>query len=182
MSEETQTPKPPAFNLDAQTGAGSDSAFAYDPVAEPWLFEGVRTRRIFGFLIDVVVLSILFTIAFFGVGLLGFLTFGLGWLLFPILSALVGLAYIGLTMGGPKSATPGMQAMGVEMRLWHGGPMYGLLAIVHALAFYFSLGTGILWAVLLGTSLFSDRKRCLHDIVLGTVVINSPRRVAQLRQ
>jgi uncharacterized RDD family membrane protein YckC len=141
----------------------------------------VRTRRIFAFVLDIIVLSIFTVIAAVVVGFFGVLTFGLGWLLYPILLPLLAIAYIGLTMGGPKSATPGMQAMGIEMRLWHGGPMYGLLAIVHALLFYFAAGTGILWLIMLGASLFSSTKRCLHDVLLGTVVINNTQRSALLR-
>lgn len=174
------SPRPPIIPLDA-SGSGADS-FAYDPVAQPWLFDGVRTRRIFAFLLDLVVLSIFTVIAGVFIGFLGILTLGLGWLLYPILLPIIAVAYIGLTMGGPKSATPGMQAMGIQMRLWHGGPMYGLIAIVHALAFYFSMGTGILGFVLIGASLFSSTKRCLHDVLLGTVVINAPERVARLRR
>lgn len=175
----TSSPRPPMMPLD-----GSDpqrDRFAFDPVAEPWLFEGVRTRRIMAFLLDLVVLSIFTVIAAFVVGVFGVLTFGLGWLIYPILLPIIALAYIGLTMGGSKSATPGMQAMGIEMRLWHGAPMYGLLAIVHALTFYFAAGTGVLWLVILGASLFSSTKRCLHDVLLGTVAINNPQRAASLR-
>ncbi|MFK7791705.1 MAG: RDD family protein [Devosiaceae bacterium] len=178
-SSQQSSPRPPIIPLDG-SDPGRDR-FAYDPVAEPWLFEGIRTRRIFAFLLDLVVLSVLTVIAGFVVGLLGILTFGLGWLIYPILLPVMAIAYIGLTMGGPKSATPGMQAMGIEMRLWHGAPMYGLLAIVHALTFYFAAGTGILWLIILGASMFSSTKRCLHDVLLGTVAINNPQRAAMLR-
>lgn len=171
--------QPPIIPID-RTG-GENDRFAFDPVAEPWLFDGVRTRRIFAFVLDIIVLSIFTVIASVVVGFFGVLTLGLGWLLYPILLPLLAIAYIGLTMGGPKSATPGMQAMGIEMRLWHGGRMYGLLAIVHALLFYFAAGTGLLWLIILGASLFSSTKRCLHDVLLGTVVINNAQRAALLR-
>lgn len=175
----TAAPRPPFLSLDGRD-RNSDT-FAFDPVTQPWLFDGVRTRRILAFLLDLVVLTIFISIGAVIVGLLGLLTFGLGWLLFAVLAPLVAIAYIGFTMGGPKSATPGMQAMGIEMRLWHGGPMYGLLAVVHALCFYFAMGTGLLWLLLLGTSLFSSTKRCLHDVILGSVVINNAQRAASLR-
>ena len=173
------SPRPPILPLD-----GSDprqDRFAFDPVTQPWLFDGVRTRRILAFFLDLIVLAVFVTIAAVVIGILGLPTLGLAWFLYPILLPLVAIAYIGLTLGGPKSATPGMQAMGIEMRLWHGAPMYGLLAIVHALFFYFSAGTGLLLMIILGASLFSSTKRCLHDVILGTVVINSPHRVAVLR-
>lgn len=177
-SSQSSSPRPPIMPLD-----GSDpkrDRFAFDPVSEPWLFDGVRTRRIFAFVLDLIVLSIFVTIAAVVIAILGLPTFGLAWLLYPILLPLIAIAYIGLTLGGAKSATPGMQAMGIEMRLWHGAPMYGLLAIVHALAFYFSAGTGLLLFIILGASLFSSTKRCLHDVLLGTVVINNSQRAALL--
>ncbi|MEM6383776.1 MAG: RDD family protein [Pseudomonadota bacterium] len=176
--DQTSSPRPPILPLD---DSPNGATFAFDPATQPWLFDGVRTRRIFAFLLDLVVLSVFTVIAVFVIGIFGVLTLGLGWLLYPILLPLIALAYIGLTMGGPKSATPGMQAMGIEMRLWHGGRMYGLIAIVHALIFYFSLGTGLLWAILLGSSLFSSTKRCLHDVLLGTIVINNQQRAASLQ-
>ena len=175
-----QSPRPPILPLGGSR-QGEDR-FAFDPVSEPWLFEGMRTRRILAFLLDLVVLSVFVTVAAVVIGILGVPTIGLAWLLYPILLPLVAMAYIGLTMGGPKSATPGMQAMGIEMRLWHGGRMNGLLAIVHALVFYFAMGTGLLWLILLGASLFSSTKRCLHDVLLGTVAINNPVRSAGLRR
>ena len=179
MNATSSSPRPPLLPLDRQMQEGD--RFAFDPVAEPWLFDGVRTRRILAFLLDLVVLSIFIGIAAVVVGLLGVITLGLGWLLYAILVPAIALLYIALTMGGPKSATPGMQAMGIEMRLWHGGRMHGLIAIVHALIFYFSWGTGLLGFLLVASSLFSSTKRCLHDVLLGTVVINSPRRADLLR-
>ncbi|MEQ8657901.1 MAG: RDD family protein [Hyphomicrobiales bacterium] len=177
-SSQSSSPRPPIMPID-----GSDpkrDRFAFDPVSEPWLFDGVRTRRIFAFVLDLIVLSIFVTIAAVVIAILGLPTFGLAWLLYPILLPLIAIAYIGFTLGGAKSATPGMQAMGIEMRLWHGAPMYSLLAIVHALAFYFSAGTGLLLFIILGASLFSSTKRCLHDVLLGTVVINNNQRASQL--
>ncbi|MEM6710860.1 MAG: RDD family protein [Pseudomonadota bacterium] len=154
--------------------------FAFDPKREPWLFDGVRTRRILAFVFDLVILSILVVIAGTVTLFLGLPTFGLAWLLYPILLPVIAMGYIGVTMGGAASATPGMQAMGIEMRLWHGARMNGLLAIIHALVFYFTLGTGLLWAIILGASVFSPTKRCLHDVLLGTVAINNAGRAARL--
>lgn len=179
MTTASSQPRPPIMPLDGSDPRGD--RFAYNPVTEPWLFDGVRTRRIVAFLLDLIVLSIFVAIAAVVIGILGLPTFGLAWLLYPILLPVVAIAYIGLTLGGSKSATPGMQAMGIEMRLWHGAPMYGLLAIVHALVFYFAAGTGLLLMIILGASLFSSTKRCLHDVLLGTVVINNAQRAARLR-
>ncbi|MXN67349.1 RDD family protein [Stappia sp. GBMRC 2046] len=145
----------------------------YDPLSHPALFEGVRTRRIFAFFIDVIAIAVL--TVFFGilVFFLGIFTFGLGFLLYAILWQTVALAYAAFTLGGPNAATPGMRAMGLEMRLWHGERPYPLLAAMHSLLFWFSVT--VLTPLVLVFSLLSDRKRLLHDLILGTVVINSDR-------
>ncbi|MEP0233305.1 RDD family protein [Roseibium sp.] len=144
---------------------------AFDPLVQPELFEGVRTRRIFAFLIDAIAVAILFLPAAVLVFFLGIFTLGLGWLLFAVLSPLLPIAYTAFTLGGRNAATPGMRAMGLEMRLWYGARPYPLLAAVHVILFWFSIS--LLTPLILLISLFSDRKRLLHDIVLGTLVMNS---------
>ncbi|MBS8258960.1 RDD family protein [Roseibium polysiphoniae] len=144
---------------------------AYDALVQPELFEGVRTRRIFAFLIDAIAVAILFLPAAVLVFFLGIFTLGLGWLLFAVLSPILPIAYTAFTLGGPNAATPGMRAMGLEMRLWYGARPYPLLAAVHVILFWFSIS--LLTPLILLISLFSDRKRLLHDIVLGTLVMNS---------
>ena len=84
------------------------------------------------------------------------------------------LAYYGLTLGSPASATIGMRMVGLEMRTWYGAPMYFLLGAVHAVAFWLSVS--VLTPFILLVGLFNDRRRLLHDLLLGTVVINSPAR------
>ena len=46
------------------------------------------------------------------------------------------LAYYGLTLGSPASATIGMRAMDIEMRTWYGSPTYFVLGAVHAVVFW----------------------------------------------
>ncbi|KZL16761.1 RDD family protein [Pseudovibrio axinellae] len=144
----------------------------YDPYLNPQLFDGVRTKRVFACLIDIVAITILSIIAYFVVGFLGILTLGLAWLLFPAIWPLVALAYTAFSLGGFNSATPGMRAFGVEMRLNNGSRPYPLFAAIHALLFYFSVT--VLSPFVLLVSLFSDQKRLLHDILLGAVIMNSP--------
>lgn len=143
----------------------------FDPMVNPELFAGVRSRRIFAFCIDVIVIALLT----FGAGVLvfflGVFTLGLGFLLYGILPAAVALLYVAFTLGGPQASTLGMRAMGLEMRLWYGAKPYPLLAAVHVMLFWFSIS--LLTPLVLLVSLFSDRKRLLHDLILGVVVINS---------
>ncbi|MDX5592501.1 MULTISPECIES: RDD family protein [Pseudovibrio] len=125
----------------------------------------------FGFFIDVIAILILTTIASVFVFLLGIFTLGLAWLLLPIIWQAVALCYTAFTLGGPNAATPGMRAMGLEMRLTNGMKPYPLFAAIHALLFWFSVA--LLTPLILLISLFSDRKRLLHDMILGSVIVNS---------
>src|SRR6187551_3221908 len=61
---------------------------AYDPAAQPELFEGVLSRRIVAFIIDVIIISIPVALAFIFIAVFGIITFGLGWLLFWLVSPL----------------------------------------------------------------------------------------------
>ncbi|MES0808188.1 RDD family protein [Roseibium sp. SCPC15] len=157
--------------MSAETTSDYAREDVFDPVRNPELFEGVRSRRVFAFFIDVIVIALLT----FGAGILvfflGIFTLGLGFLLYAILPTAVALLYVAFTLGGPQASTLGMRAMGLEMRLWYGAKPYPLLAAVHAILFWFSVS--LLTPLILLVSLFSDRKRLLHDIVLGVVVINS---------
>ncbi|MTI42391.1 putative RDD family membrane protein YckC [Roseibium hamelinense] len=143
----------------------------FDPAIRPDLYEGVRTRRIFAFFFDAIFITILIALAAIIVGFMGIFTLGLAWFAYLFLGQAVALLYVAFTLGGPNAATPGMRAMGLEMRLWYGARPYPLLAVMHALIFWFSVS--LLTPFILLVSLFSDRKRLLHDIVLGTVVVNS---------
>ncbi len=150
---------------------GSVRADVFDPVAQPELFEGLRWRRTMAFVVDVAMVGTLFMIAAFAVFFLGLLTLGLGWMLYFILWQAIALLYTAFTLGGPSSATPGMRMMGLEMRLWYGDKVYPLLAAAHVIAFWLSIS--FLTPFVLVVTLLNERKRLLHDIVLGTVVVNS---------
>jgi uncharacterized RDD family membrane protein YckC len=155
---------------------------AYDPIRNPELFDGVLARRILAFVIDVVVILAPVAAAMLFILLLGLVTFGLGWLLFWLVypaTVIWAVLYYGFTLGSPASATLGMRAMGIEMRTWYGAPCYFLLGAVHAIAFYISVSA--LTPLVLLVCFFNQRHRLLHDLVLGTVVINNEERAAFMR-
>jgi len=153
----------------------------YDPIANPELFDGVLACRAIAFIIDVIIIALPVVGAALFIFLLGFLTFGLGWILFWPLHALAviwALLYYGFTLGGPASATLGMRVMDIEMRTWYGAPAYFVLGAVHAVLYWISVSA--LTPLILLVGLFNSRRRLLHDFVLGTVVINNPSRAARL--
>jgi uncharacterized RDD family membrane protein YckC len=155
---------------------------AYDPVATPELFEGVLARRLLAFFIDVIVITVPVLLAGFLIFLFGLFTFFFGWFLFwllPPLAVIWALAYYGMTFGSPASATLGMRVVDLEMRTWYGAPAYFLLGAVHAVVFWVLIST--LTPLILLVGFFNARGRLLHDILVGTVVINNPARAAALR-
>ena len=131
--------------------------------------DGVLSRRVFAFIFDYIIILALLIPASILVALFGILTLGIGWMLFAVLFPLVALPYVAWTLGGRRQATPGMRAMGVRLERTDGGPVGGLLAIVHTVLFW--AGNAILTPLVLLVTLFADRKRTLHDQLLGTVVV-----------
>ncbi len=144
---------------------------AYDPMARPDLFEGVLGRRITAFFIDIAIIFALWLAAVVVLFFAGILTLGLAWLLYGAVFPIVALGYNAWTLSRPVSATVGMRLMNLEMRTWYGERMYALLAAFHALLFYFTATMATPFILLIAP--FNSRKRCLHDFLAGTVVINA---------
>jgi uncharacterized RDD family membrane protein YckC len=147
---------------------------AFDPSLQPELFRGVLTRRMIAFIIDLIVLSIPVILALLFIAVFGLITLGLGWALFLLVtpaSVIWALLYYGATLGGPYSATIGMRVMDLEVRTWYGAPCYFVLGAMHAVLFWISVSVLTPFVLLIG--LFNGRRRLLHDMVLGTVIINN---------
>ncbi|MBU6464287.1 MAG: RDD family protein [Bradyrhizobium sp.] len=158
----------------AWRGDSASQPHAFDPYLHPELFRGVLMRRLFAFLIDLVVLAIPVVLACVFIAVFGVVTLGLGWALFWLVSPasiIWALVYFGSSLGGPHSATLGMRVMDLEMRTWYGAPAYFVLGAMHAVLFWVSVSFFSPLVLLVG--LFNGRRRLLHDILLGTVVINS---------
>lgn len=147
---------------DAWTGhAGSD-------LDSPALYEGVLTRRVLAFCLDYLFVLLLTVPAAILVGFVGVLTLGLGWLLYGVLVPLVALVYVWRTLGGRHQATVGMRMAGIRLLRLDGGTVDGPLAVLHSVLFW--AGNVLLTPLVLLATLFTDRKRTVHDLLLGTVV------------
>jgi uncharacterized RDD family membrane protein YckC len=147
----------------------ADQPHAFDPVTQPQLFDGLIRKRCVAFIVDAIIILVLTVVAYLVVALLGIITLGLAWLLLGLVFPAVGLGYNALTIGGPNSATIGQRMMGLEVRMWFGGKVSPLIAAFHALLFWFSL---VVFCPILLWAFFDTRKRCLHDILAGVVVVN----------
>jgi uncharacterized RDD family membrane protein YckC len=154
-----------------ETSLKPPGQFIYDIETQPDLFEDILSKRIIAFIFDAILIVLLMVPAALLVLVLGVFTLGIGWLLFPPLFALVGLGYVALTLGGPASATLGMRLAGVQMHTWSGQKMFPLLAIMHALIFWFSVSLLTPFVLLVG--LFTERRQLLHDLLLGVVALNA---------
>jgi uncharacterized RDD family membrane protein YckC len=133
------------------------------------LYDGVVWRRIFAYAVDVAILLALSFAVWSGLVVAGLLSFGLLWAVIPAALAVLPIAYHGLLVGGARSATVGMSLFGLEVRSWTGQRPTVWQAILMAVLFYATIGpTG---GLVLLVALFNGRRRTLHDLLSGTVVV-----------
>lgn len=147
---------------------------ALDPDRYPELYDGVIGKRVAAFLADAALLVVLTALAAVIFGILGVLSFGLLWPGLGLLAPVLWLAYFTVTIGGRHSASPGMRAAGIEIRTWDGARPGYVQGALQSVMFYV---TAIVISVfVLIVPFFNKRRRCLHDYLIGTVVINAPDR------
>ena len=144
--------------------------YRMNPFDEDLLTEGVLTRRVFAWLLDVLLIGLIFVALWFVLMLFGLLTLGLG---LPLLGVLpfIPFCYHMLFLAGPASATPGQQALGLIVRRNDDfGRPTPVQAVVSTLLFYATLATT---GLLLLVALFTVRRRTLHDLLSGLVVVRA---------
>jgi uncharacterized RDD family membrane protein YckC len=137
---------------------------------EEFLTRGVLFRRCVAWVVDLVVIGILVWVLWWILLMFGLLTLGLGMGAMAILP-LVPFCYHLLSLLSRPSATPGQQMLGLTVRRDEDlGPPSGLQALVFTLAFYLTLATS---GLLLVVALFTIRRRTLHDLASGLVVVRT---------
>ncbi len=139
-----------------------------DPLAEPDLFDGVLSRRVTAYVLDLVLILGLWVARSMAFGVAGVLTFGALTPLGLVVLAVLPVAYHTFFIGR-DGATPGMRVFDLEVRSWTGRPPDTSQAFLTTVLFYASVSLTI-WLVLL-VPLFTDRNRTLHDILAGTIVL-----------
>ncbi|NGP19043.1 RDD family protein [Devosia aurantiaca] len=146
-----------------------DRPYLPDPATAPELFDGLLSRRVGAYLIDLVLIGVLSLV--FGVAglIFGLLTFGLGLvaMVFVIPAAVV--VYYGVTLGSPRRATVGMQVMDIVLTPTRGQPLDGWMAIFHAALFWLTFW--ISWPITILFALFTPRRQMIHDLIMGTLMV-----------
>lgn len=133
--------------------------------------EGVLSRRVLAFLVDAVIIFLLCIPVAVVIFLLGVITLGLGFFLYALMFPVIAIAYVAFTMGGQEQATLGMRVNNIHIERVDGGKIDLITAVVHSVLFW--AGNAVLTPLVLLVTLFSDRKRTLHDLLLGTIVVRS---------
>ena len=151
------------------------SAHAYrdarmpDPAAFPEIYEGVLWRRVMAYVVDLFCIGVIVVVVWFGFLLLWLLSFGLLGPLLWFLSGLIPLAYHTLLLSGRRSATYGMRMFDLELRSVSGERPSFLQALVQTLLFYITVA--LTCSLVLLFALFNRRRRTLHDVLAGTVMV-----------
>jgi uncharacterized RDD family membrane protein YckC len=141
-----------------------------DPLDSPALYKGVLWRRVAAYVIDMLLIALFAVVAWLVFVVLIAISFGtLGPLLIPAVPLIPSL-YAALTIGaGRMSATPGMWLFRLRVVDWTGrsaGYAQGFL-----MAVFFYVTTAVTGGLILLVALFTGRKRTVHDMLAGIVVI-----------
>ncbi len=134
------------------------------------LLEGVLFRRVWAWLIDLLLVGGIVAVLWVVLVGFGLLTLGLGLPLLGLLPA-VPVAYHVLFVASARSATPGQAMMDLTVRRDQdlGRPSL-LQAVLFTAGLWLTLGAGVVW---LAAALLTTRHRTLHDLVSGVVVIRA---------
>ena len=140
-----------------------------DPASAPELFEGVLTRRVIAFFIDMAIMIAMTVVVSIAGVVVGFLTLGLAWVALPFVILFVLLAYYALTLGSHGRATIGMSIMDLVLTPTRGAPLDGWAILVHPLIFWITVW--IAWPFSLLIALLTPRREMVHDLITGSLML-----------
>jgi uncharacterized RDD family membrane protein YckC len=136
--------------------------------------DGVLGKRLFAYLLDLVMICLLMALLAFVIGILGIVTFGLAWWLYAVLVPGTAILYSAATVGGRHQSTIGMRMVGLRViDSATGGPVDKVTAAVHALLFYVAAGTFVLWVLDLFIGVARADRRLGHDLVVGIFLVRA---------
>jgi len=141
-----------------------------DPDRDRQFYDGVRTRRLIAWVVD---LAIILLIGVPLATLFGLMTLGFGFAIFPLIVAVVGFFYRTATLAG-GSATWGMRFTGIELRRGDGTRFDLTTALLHTALYTLCISVVVLQVISCFTILGTRYRQSLGDMVLGTTAINRP--------
>jgi uncharacterized RDD family membrane protein YckC len=146
----------------------STQGYPGDMTTDGWLTRGALARRFEAWLLDAVLMLVLTAMAWVSCLTFGILTLGLAWPLFHLLPAVPFVYSVGFLIS-PLSATPGQWLRGLAVRRDTDlGPPELWQAVVCTIGYYVTVATS---GLLLLIALFTERRRTLHDMAAGVVVV-----------
>ncbi len=141
-----------------------------DPDRDPQFYQGVPTRRLAAWFVDlIVILAVGVPLAL----IFGLMTLGFGFAIFPLIVMGVGFFYRALTIAG-GSATWGMRLMGVELRRHDGARFDFGSAFIHTAIYTISFGVVLLQIASIVGMVTTRYGQGLPDLVLRSAMINRP--------
>lgn len=138
-----------------------------DAAGDARLTEGVITRRVFAYLVDLLLIGCAMGLFWLMVLPIGLLTLGLGFhllVVWPLIPPFYHFAFLSW-----RGATPGQRLLDITERRNRdlGTPGAGQAALATA-GLYLTWALGGLWFLV---ALLTQRRRALHDIAAGLVVV-----------
>ena len=132
------------------------------------LYDGVLARRFTAWVADLVLVGLLAMLAWVALALFGVMTFGAALPLLGLLTFIPVLYHL-LFVASAGSATPGQRMLDLVVRREDdlGPPGWGR-ALLFTAGLYVTLGAGAIW---FGIALLTPRRRAVHDVVAGVVVV-----------
>ena len=143
-------------------------------VLDPRATEGTLGRRFFAYLIDIVVIFLLWGLLWLAILVIGIVTLGLGWVLFAVLP-FAAIVYNAVTISGPHQGTIGMRMAGLRvLDASTGGRVSFVYAAAHALLFYVALGAAaLLWVADVAFGFVRPDRRLGRDLITDVVFVRA---------
>ncbi len=138
-----------------------------DPDRQSVFYDGVPAKRLFAWVVDVVLILILMVI-------LGIVTLTVAFWLWPIFWVATSFLYRSLTIAS-NSATLGMRLMNIELRSATGARLTGSEAMMHSGTYLLCASFFLPQVLSIAMIALSHRNQSLPDMFLGTAAINRPR-------
>lgn len=135
-----------------------------DPVTQAEFYADVTLKRLFAWLIDVVLIAAICV-------LISLLTFGIGFFLWGLIYLAVSFVYRVTTLSN-ASATLGMRLTAIELRTHRGERFDRTTAALHTLGYFVSMSTFVVQLISIVMMCTTPRGQSLVDMMLGTAAVN----------